>query len=101
MMMNAHAYRATDQTRLLEVDDPIGPENDGYLLERADQADMILMAYGTPKYRRLQARGPALARMLLKAGHKLHALRLSKGGVPWHPLYIPDAVDPFQWDGPK
>lgn len=100
LMMNGHAYRATDQARLLEIDDPIGPDNDGYLLDYAKSADMILMAYGTPRHKQLQARGPAVARMLLEAGHNLHMLRLSKDGVPWHPLYIPDAVEPQPWDGP-
>jgi hypothetical protein len=30
---NTFAYRATDQSRLAEVDDPIGPNNDGHLLK--------------------------------------------------------------------
>jgi hypothetical protein len=32
---NAFAYRATDQNRLVEVADPIGPDNDAHIIEMA------------------------------------------------------------------
>lgn len=38
---NTFAYRATDQKRLLEVDDPSGPDNDRHILEMAARADLI------------------------------------------------------------
>lgn len=100
MMMNGHAYRATDQSRLITIEDPVGPRNDEMILSAADRADMILMTYGTPKHKKLRDRGPAVARMLIDHGHKLHVLRLSVNGVPWHPLYLPGSVDPFEWSGP-
>ncbi len=49
---NVHAYRATDKNRLLEVADPIGPENDRMILEMATQAKTIVLAYGQPPKRR-------------------------------------------------
>lgn len=94
---NVHAYRCTDQARLAEAADPCGPDNDAHLLGMAAEAAMIVMAYGTPKIAALQARGPAVARMLTEAGHTLHALRLSAAGVPWHPLYLPDSTRPAVW----
>lgn len=97
---NVYAYRCTDQTRLVETPDPVGPDNDGHLLAMADEASLIVMAYGTPKIVTLRARGPAVARMLLAAGHKLNALRLSNRGVPWHPLYLPDDTEPTPWGPP-
>lgn len=101
MMTNTFAYRATDQSRLMEVEDPIGIDNDSWLRGCASSTDMILMAYGTPNFRPLHARGPAVVQMLREAGHghKLHVLKLSKSGVPCHPLYLPDSLVPVPWNG--
>jgi hypothetical protein len=57
---NTFAYRATDQKRLLEVDDPVGPDNDKHLLDMARSAAVVVFAYGKPKHPPLRARGPAL-----------------------------------------
>ena len=94
---NVHAYRCTDQARLAETLDPVGPDNDGHLLAMAAEASLIVMAYGTPKIVALRARGPKVAWMLMAAGHKLYALRVSAAGVPWHPLYLPDDTRPEAW----
>lgn len=97
---NVHAYRCTDQARLAETPDPAGPENDAHLLAMAADASLIVMAYGAPKIAALRARGPAVARRLIAAGHQLHALRVSAAGVPWHPLYLPDTTQPTPWSPP-
>lgn len=97
---NAHAYRAKDQNRLLEIEDPIGPKNDEHLLAMAGAADFIIMAYGTPRAPKLRDRGPAVARMFIANGYSLHAFKLSKNGVPFHPLYLPNNIEPKAWDGP-
>jgi hypothetical protein len=94
---NVHAYRCTDQARLAETADPIGPENDAHLQAMAAEASLIVMAYGRPKIAALRRRGPAVARMLVSAGHWLHVLRVSKAGVPHHPLYLPEATEPMPW----
>ncbi len=97
---NSFAYRCTDQKRLLEVPDPVGPETDHYLLEMAGQADLIVLAYGTPQAKELRYRGPEIARLLLRAGHKVTALRLSrKGHRPEHPLYLPASLTPVPLTG--
>lgn len=41
---NVHAYRATDKSRLLEVTDPVGPENDRMILELAAEAKTVVLA---------------------------------------------------------
>ncbi len=97
LMGNGFAYRATDQKRLLEVDDPIGPENNKHLLSMAERADMILLAYGSPNPR-LRYRGLDVARMLEeKHAAKLRVLELSKDGVPKHPLYLKESLNPIPW----
>ena len=97
LMGNVFAYRATDQKRLLEVSDPIGPDNDKHLLAMTDRAELILFAYGSPD-KSLLYRGPQVARMLAQRhAHKLHVLELSKYGVPKHPLYLKSFLKPIPW----
>lgn len=92
---NSFAYRCTDQKRLTEIEDPIGPENDQHLLQMAQDADLVLLAYGSPQIRTLRQRGTDVALMLERHGITLHSLRLSKTGRPEHPLYLPADLKPF------
>lgn len=48
------AYRATDQARLAEIEDPVGPDNDNHLLTMAAEASLVVFAYGKPKHRTLR-----------------------------------------------
>ena len=95
---NTFAYRATDQSRLAEIPDPVGPDNDLHLLAMAAESALVVFAYGQPKHRTLRARGPAVARLLRdQVGVCLHVLRLSKNGTPYHPLYLPETLQPVVW----
>jgi hypothetical protein len=94
---NTFAYRATDQSRLMKVSDPIGPENDTHLVEMANSASMVVFAYGKP-HRSLQSRGPAVARLLSREGTcPLHVLQLCADGTPSHPLYLRGDLKPSLW----
>lgn len=95
---NSFAYRCTDQKRLLEVEDPVGPDNDAHLLEMARQADRVVLAYGSPQAKGLRARGTEVARMLGRNGIQVTALRLSRSGRPEHPLYLPSTLVPSPLD---
>lgn len=95
---NIFAYRATDQSRLSAVNDPAGPENNRYLLEMAQQAEKIILAYGTPQDSKLRPRGAETVRFLLQSGvsaAKFHALKLTKAARPCHPLYLRGDLKPF------
>lgn len=91
---NVHAYRVTDQRRLLEIDDPAGPENDQALAGMAEQAGIVMLAFGQPP-KPLRARSAAVVELLRGTGAKLFALRLAKDGSPFHPLYLPGDTLPF------
>ncbi|WP_029605556.1 DUF1643 domain-containing protein [Kozakia baliensis] len=91
---NTFAYRCTDQKRLLEVPDPVGPGNDAALLDMAKHSDKVILAYGAPHHRSLRDRGTEVAHMLAQAGIPLYAMRLSKSGRPEHPLYLPSVLEP-------
>ena len=92
---NTFAYRATDQKRLLEVADPVGPENDHHILAMAEASQLIVLAYGKPHPRLLQ-RGLAVQAMLRHRNHDLHVLKLCKDGTPSHPLYLKDDLVPVR-----
>jgi len=101
LMGNVFAYRATDQKRLRELPDPVGPENDVGIVAMAERADMILFAYGSP-HRTLRYRGLQVARMLAeKHVNKMRVLALSKDGIPKHPLYLKGTLKPVLWCPPS
>lgn len=90
---NVHAYRATDKNRLLEVADPVGPENDRMIQEMAEQAAMVVLAYGQPP-KALRSRGTRVVE-LLRHHPRLCHLRLAQDGTPVHPLYLPFSLQPM------
>jgi hypothetical protein len=75
--------------------EPVSPQNEQLLLEVAARCSMVLCAWG--KHGKHLVRGARTRRVLLEAGHTLWALKINKDGSPQHPLYIPDATDPFEW----
>ena len=89
---NVHAYRATDKSRLLEVNDPVGPENNRMILEMAAEAKTVVLAYGQPP-KALRARGAEVVALLFHHTRLCH-LRLAQDGTPVHPLYLPSTLRP-------
>ncbi|ADV82938.1 DUF1643 domain-containing protein [Terriglobus saanensis] len=90
---NVHAYRTTDKHKLLDVDDPEGPENVNALVHMAKQAGRVILAYGQPP-KVLRPRSAEVVQLLRETGATLHHLRLSKDGSPSHPLYLPATLGP-------
>jgi hypothetical protein len=97
---NIFTLRSTDPAELRRVDDPVGPDADGYLARVCDGAGMILCGWGihgglTGRQRpRCKEVVDHLAGDL---GHDLYALRLTGGGQPGHPLYLSYGLKPFKW----
>ena len=89
---NVHAYRATDKSRLLEVDDPVGPNNNRMILQMAADAKTVVLAYGQPPSD-LRARGAEVVALLRHHSGLCH-LRLAQDGTPVHPLYLPSTLSP-------
>jgi len=87
-MANIFAYRATDPKDMIAVDEPIGVENDKYLIEYAAKAGVVIAAWGnhgTYKNRHLQVK---------RIIPVLHCLKVTKSGMPSHPLYLPQTLKP-------
>ena len=85
---NTFAYCASEQLRLADVADPIGPENGRHLCDMAGDAPLVVLAYGKPKLPALRERGMRVAEMLRDMGVELHALNLLDKHTPGHILYI-------------
>lgn len=90
-MTNIFAFRATDPAVMLAEPDPVGPDNDYWLLESARRAAIVVAAWGVHGAHRDRH---AAVRGLLPS---LHLLRLTQQGYPGHPLYLPKALTPRVW----
>jgi hypothetical protein len=97
VVANTFAYRCTDQKRLLEIEDPIGPDNDKHIIEMAKKAAIVVFAYGEP-HKSLRSRGRALAKLLIEKAHVTpYVLSLGKKSTPKHPLYLKETLKPVVW----
>lgn len=92
VVLNLFAYRSTEPRGLRTCSDPVGPANDA-VLERVAGAGFVLCAWGT--HGTLLGRAEHVLELLRH--RDLHALRLTKGGHPEHPLYLPYQLTPFLW----
>lgn len=93
---NLFGWRATRPADLRTVTDPVGPDNDGCLLEAARAADRVICAWGI--HGALAGRGAAVAALLRGAGCTLFHFGLTRDGHPRHPLYLARTVAAARWD---
>jgi len=92
---NIFAWRDTDPRAMRAASDPVGPDNDAAILDRALWAHHVIAAWGT--HGAHQDRGSRVATLLQGTGRPLFHLGLSKAGHPKHPLYLPYAQSPEPW----
>jgi hypothetical protein len=83
VVVNLFALRATKPSALEAVDDPIGPENDRYLLLAASKVSRLVAAWGAHRF--AAARANAVGELL---PYSLSCLGMTKTGQPKHPLYL-------------
>jgi len=74
--------RATTLKVMKAVADPVGPENDNYLLALSKGAAVIVAAWGT------NGTHMACDEAIRKVLPSLYCLALAKKGHPRHPLYL-------------
>lgn len=100
VVVNLFALRATDPAALRLAADPVGPDNDGHLVEQCS-GRVVVCAWGATAGKwpspRIRER-PAVVRRLL-AGADLRHLGLTGGGHPKHPLYLPAGATLQQFTG--
>lgn len=86
---NLFALRATDPKYLLRVSDPVGPENDAWILRLQQESDFVVAAWGC--HGRIRDRGNQVAKTLIQP----YCLGLTRSGAPRHPLYLRGDTKPF------
>lgn len=90
-MTNLFAWRATNPADMKSAAEPIGWENDQVLQRLASDAGIVIAAWGAHGV--FKQRDEVVKRAL----PSLHYLRLTKGGHPGHPLYLPADLQPRAW----
>lgn len=100
VVTNLFAWRATDPKNMKAADDPVGPENDRYLVEAATSAALVVCAWGN--HGTTMNRSKIVQRLLSDAilPRRLHCISRSKAGHPGHPLYLRGNLEPILLENP-
>lgn len=83
VVCNLFAYCATDTKEMLAAGDPVGRDNDAYLIKNAKDAGIVIAAWGNNG--RYLNRSGSVGAMI----QNLYCLKLNASGEPAHPLYLP------------
>lgn len=92
-VVNLFALRSTDPAALYTHHDPIGPENDAAILACRREVELMVAAWGA--HGALHGRGVHVLDML-KIHGPIHYLKMTLGGQPGHPLYLPKDLKPME-----
>lgn len=92
-LVNLFAFRSPNPSDLARAEDPVGPLNDEAIKRWASQCHRVICAWGAGGG--LRGRDREVMRFL----HLIRplCLRLTKGGHPQHPLYLPASCEPFDF----
>jgi hypothetical protein len=93
ILANLFAYWATDPRKLKVARNPVGPDNDHWLTRLADEARIIIAAWG--------ACGSFMGRdcVVMDLLGEVHCLGFTKEGRPRHPLYLKSDCRPGPFMG--
>lgn len=88
-MANLFAYRATAPSDMKASCDPVGAENDLWLLKLSKESGIVVAAWGND--------GCYLNRSyaVKKRLSNLHYIKMNKSGEPAHPLYLKGDLQPL------
>lgn len=90
ILVNLFAYRASDPRALHHAPDPLGPENDAWLVQGQEEAALVVAAWGNGGAYRGRA-GEIRPRL-----RDPHALAVNQTGQPAHPLFLRGSLKPFR-----
>lgn len=91
---NLFALRSTDPRALRAAPDPVGPENDEWLIRLAGAVDQVVVAWGAWGGVETSVRAAAVLPLL---GTEAMCLGLTAGGHPKHPLYVAGDTIPLPY----
>lgn len=95
VIINLFSWRDVSPAAMKKVADPIGPACDDVIDLALDQAGLIVCGWGSHGNHR--GRSDEVGRRLIERGLVLTCLRVTAGGQPEHPLYLPYALEPMSW----
>lgn len=90
-MTNLFAFRATDPNDMKVAVEPVGTDNDRWLLKIASEAGLVVAAWGN--HGLYMGRYACVYRLL----PNLHCFRVTKHRQPQHPLYMPSSSTPVPY----
>ena len=90
---NLFAYRSQNKAMIRKVQDPIGADNDAWLLKLSAAAEVVVAGWGND--------GSYMNRAehVCKLVKNLTCLRTTSTGQPQHPLYLPKDLEPIPYPG--
>ena len=90
-MLNLFAFRTSKPKVMFSADEPIGVENDKYLIDYSLKCDKVVCTWGNDgSYKN---RNSEIKSIL----SNLHYLALNKSGEPAHPLYLKSELIPIKF----
>jgi hypothetical protein len=90
------AFRATDPAGLARQADPVGGQDDAFILSACTvPGRMVVAAWGA--HRAARGRAAEVTAMLQAAGVELYCLGITREGHPLHPSRLAAAVRPVPW----
>lgn len=103
MIVNLFAYRDSKPEKMLQADDPVGPDNASsisWACERAAENEgLVICAWGANG--RYMDQDETVVGWLEMLTIKPKCLRLTQGGAPEHPLFVPYETTPIPYNGRK
>ncbi|ODG99556.1 hypothetical protein A4S05_04135 [Nostoc sp. KVJ20] len=95
-VVNLFAYIATQPPELSQpkVNDPVGEKNNFHIQEATKRAELIILAWGTGKYPRINNRNQEVLN-LISGQQPLHCLKLTKDKDPHHPRGLKNNIEPI------
>lgn len=88
-MTNAFAFRATKPDAMKAFSQPVGADNDKWIVEMSKNAGIVIAAWG--EHGDYQGRAADVLRLV----SRVHCLGATKHGHPKHPLYVRASTTPI------
>ena len=96
VVVNLFAFRTTFPKELAGVADPVGPENEEFVLHELKSSDLVIVAWGVLK-RPLPSQAETMIGKIQKGASRLWCLQKTKDGHPHHPVRIGMVKDLVAW----
>ena len=101
-VVNLFAYRTPSPSLLKQAAEPIGRDNDRFILESVDRSDLeeiryavrVILAWGNHGTWRKQ---DLYVLQLLENHNHLYCFGITKKGCPCHPLYLRNTIKPQKY----